>query len=309
MGAREPSRKAGRKDVAAVVQLDAAYLRRLGERVREARARRGMTRKHLARDSGVSERYLAQLEAGKGNVSVLLLRQIAAGAQPPGHRPVREENGQPVELALIQQFLKRLPAASCGEVRARLAAATSASSTASARQAHRADRPARRRQVHARRQLAAQRGVPFVELDREIEREAGTSLNEIFLLHGQAGYRRYERRALVRMPRTNERGDDDRRQHRERARAPSTCCFDLLHVWLKANPEEHMAASSRKATSGRWPATARRWTTSAASSPAAKLYARADAVVDTAARSAEATLNDLRARSCQRRRKHQGEHR
>src|SRR5438552_18945635 len=45
------------------------HLRRLGERVREERARRGMTRKTLARDSGLSERYLAQLEAGKGNVS------------------------------------------------------------------------------------------------------------------------------------------------------------------------------------------------------------------------------------------------
>src|SRR5690606_32134831 len=48
-------------------------------------------------------------------------------------------------------------------------------------------------------QLAAQRGIPFVELDREIEREAGTSMNEILLLHGQAGYRRYERRALLRI--------------------------------------------------------------------------------------------------------------
>ena len=56
---------------------DAAYLRRVGERVREARARRGMTRKLLARDSGVSERYLAQLETGQGNISILLLRQIA----------------------------------------------------------------------------------------------------------------------------------------------------------------------------------------------------------------------------------------
>ena len=56
----------------------ARFLRLLGERVREARARRGMTRRILARDSGVSERYLAQLESGQGNVSVLLLQQIAA---------------------------------------------------------------------------------------------------------------------------------------------------------------------------------------------------------------------------------------
>src|SRR5664279_5273664 len=59
------------------------YLRLLGERVREMRARRGMTRKILARDSGVSERYLAQLESGRGNISILLLRQIAQALDTP----------------------------------------------------------------------------------------------------------------------------------------------------------------------------------------------------------------------------------
>src|SRR5512134_4137820 len=110
MGAREPSRKPARKDPGTVVQLDAAFLDRLGERVREARARRGMTRKILARDSGVSERYLAQLESGRGNVSVLLLRQIAQALNLPVNDLVRDENGQSVELTLIEQFLKRLPA-------------------------------------------------------------------------------------------------------------------------------------------------------------------------------------------------------
>ena len=56
---------------------DEAFLARLGARVRAARAARGMTRKILARDSGVSERYLAQLEAGRGNVSVLVLQRVA----------------------------------------------------------------------------------------------------------------------------------------------------------------------------------------------------------------------------------------
>jgi len=57
-------------------QEDAAFLQLLGERVRKARAQRGMSRKILAQASSVSERYLAQLESGQGNVSVLLLRQI-----------------------------------------------------------------------------------------------------------------------------------------------------------------------------------------------------------------------------------------
>src|SRR5271163_3864970 len=59
------------------------YLSLVGNRVRELRARRGMTRKILARDSRVSERYLAQLESGEGNISILLLRQIAQALDTP----------------------------------------------------------------------------------------------------------------------------------------------------------------------------------------------------------------------------------
>src|ERR1700722_14161063 len=58
-------------------------LKVLGDRVRQARARRGMTRKILARDSGVSERYLAQIEAGKGNISILILRELARALNVP----------------------------------------------------------------------------------------------------------------------------------------------------------------------------------------------------------------------------------
>src|SRR5215469_227996 len=59
------------------------YLRLLGDKVRAARARRGMTRKMLAHDSGVSERFLAQLETGAGNASILVLRQIAKALDLP----------------------------------------------------------------------------------------------------------------------------------------------------------------------------------------------------------------------------------
>ncbi len=54
-----------------------AYLHRLGERVRTLRNQRGMSRKVLAQHAKVSERYLAQLETGKGNGSIVLLRRIA----------------------------------------------------------------------------------------------------------------------------------------------------------------------------------------------------------------------------------------
>src|ERR1700756_2651096 len=77
---------------------EAAYLHLLGERIREARARRGMTRKILARDSQVSERYLAQLESGQGNISIILLRQIAQAMGLPLTDLVREGPDRPVEL-------------------------------------------------------------------------------------------------------------------------------------------------------------------------------------------------------------------
>ena len=99
---------------------ETTFLRVLGERVREARARRGMSRKTLAQDSGVSERYLAQLESGQGNISVLLLRQICIALSLPLTELLREDSSQSVELALIDQFLKRLAPPALAKVREKL---------------------------------------------------------------------------------------------------------------------------------------------------------------------------------------------
>jgi XRE family aerobic/anaerobic benzoate catabolism transcriptional regulator len=271
------------------------FLRGLGERVREARARRGMSRKILAGDSGVSERYLAQLESGEGNVSVLLLRQIARALSLPITDLLREENGQPVELSLILQFLQRLPPARLGSVREQLLRQFGES-------------PAQRRQRIALvglrgagkstlgAQLAKELDAPFVELDSQIESEAGTSLSEIFLLYGQAGYRRYERRVLEKVLEAHERcviatGGSI-------VSEPGT--YDLLlsacyTVWLKAEPEQHMARviaqgdtrpmagnaeamdDLRRILAGR-----------------AALYRQADAVVDTAGRTVEQSVQDLK---------------
>src|SRR5437763_7224650 len=97
------------------------YLRQLGDRVREARARRGMTRKILARDSQVSERYLAQLESGQGNISIILLRQVAQAMGLPLADLVREGPDRSVELALLLQTLERLSPAELGQARQLLA--------------------------------------------------------------------------------------------------------------------------------------------------------------------------------------------
>ena len=86
------------------------YLRVLGERVRRLRAQRGMTRRLLAHDSGVSERYLAQLESGRGNISILLLRQVAAAMSVPLAELLRRAPSARSNTPLIRQLLERLPA-------------------------------------------------------------------------------------------------------------------------------------------------------------------------------------------------------
>src|SRR5437868_13991602 len=82
-------------------QQEHAYLARLGERVRAWRTEQRMTRKQLAAASGVSERYLAQLEAGLGNMSVLLLRKVARAMSLSVERLVREDDGQQKPVALL----------------------------------------------------------------------------------------------------------------------------------------------------------------------------------------------------------------
>ncbi len=71
---------------------DEAYLKRVGERVRLGRARRGMSRKILSKASGVSERYLAELERGAGNASLLVLRQIADAPGLEAAQPIRDSH-------------------------------------------------------------------------------------------------------------------------------------------------------------------------------------------------------------------------
>jgi XRE family aerobic/anaerobic benzoate catabolism transcriptional regulator len=271
------------------------YLTTLGDRVREARARRGASRKLLARDSGVSERYLAQLETGQGNISILLLRQIATALSVPLTELLAEESGEAVEFALTAQFLKRLPPQKLAAVRSQLVRDYgSARDERMKRIALIGLRGAGKSTLGAR--LAKALGTPFVELDREIEREAGTSLSEIFLLYGQAGYRRYERRCLQRVLERNDRaviatGGSIVSEPGTYELLLSTC----FTVWLKAEPGEHMARviaqgdtrpmagndqameDLRRILDGR-----------------ATLYGQADVTVDTAGKTPEQTLSALR---------------
>src|SRR5262249_2181194 len=238
---------------------DTLYLGRLGERVRAWRNGQGMTRKALAEASGVSERYLAQLEAGQGNISVLLLRRLARAMRGPVEHLGREDAApRAARIALVG--LRGAGKSTLGS------------------------------------KLAQALGVSFIELDREVEKEAGTSLSEVFALYGQDAFRRFERRALERVLGQSERAVIA--AGGGLVTDPST--YELLLercfcVWLKASPQEHMsrvmAQGDLRPFKGR----------SAALDEIRKLladrdrlYARAPLALDTSGRTVRQTLQELR---------------
>lgn len=218
-----------------------AYLTRLGERVRTVRAGRGMTRKALAKHSDVSERYLAQLESGEGNCSIVLLRRIAHALGVPIADLVDDRPERPVESLLLTQLLDRLPAAELAEARDYLASRFGRAGTAARR--------GRIALIGLRgggkstlgSMLAETLDVPFVELDREIEKRSGMELAEVFELFGQATFRRMERDALQAVLQTHP--SFVLATGGSLVTEPAT--FELLlsscyTVWVRASPDEHM---------------------------------------------------------------------
>ena len=276
---------------------DAAFLTALGERVRELRARRGMTRKILAKDSGVSERYLAQLEGGQGNASLLILRQLARALDVPLTALVSDTPEPPVELTHAVELLRRLPADRLAEARTFLTERFGEVDTTArtARIALIGLRGAGKTTLGTR--LAERLGVPFVELDREIERESGVSLATIFDFYGQAGFRRLERRCLERV--LDEHPRFVLATGGSIVSEPST--FERLltacwTVWLKAAPAEHMqrvvAQGDMRPMAGNRESMADLQRILTGREP---LYRRADVEVDTSGKTPEESLAALAA--------------
>ena len=174
---------------------DEEFLRAFGERVRGERARRGMSRRLLADHAGISERYITQLESGRGNASLLILRQIAAALGIPLTRLVDSGDQEP-QIALLRQFLSRLSPPQLEEAYASLSTtfALDASDGREGRIAMIGLRGAGKSTLGAA--LAGALDVPFFELDREVERLSGASLGAILEMYGQPAYRRYELEAL-----------------------------------------------------------------------------------------------------------------
>jgi len=241
--------------MAAILESD--FLIQLGERVRAWRAEHGTTRKALASSSGVSERFLAQIESGQGNISVLRLRALAHAMSVPLESLVRETPEREL-IALIG--LRGAGKSTLGT------------------------------------KLAESLKAPFVELDKEVEKEAGAALGEVFAMYGQEAFRRFERRALERVLAQHERaviavGG---------SLVTDAGSYDLLLnrcrcIWLRTSPQEHMsrviAQGDMRPFRGR----------SAALEEIRKLlddretlYARAGLTLDTSGKSPKQSLTELK---------------
>ena len=238
-----------------------ALLARVGARVRTLRQGQAMTRRELSERSGVSQRFLTQLEAGRGNISLVRFAEVAAAlATTPAALLTEATLPRPATLALLGV------------------------------------RGAGKSSVGA--ELARRLGVPHVEVDQRIEQAAGLRLAEIFELHGEAYYRRVERAVLDELltrptPMVLATGGsivgdaDNFALLRDRA----------VTFWLKARPRDHwnrvVKQGDRRPMAKSPHAFAELEALLAAR---AALYARAHHTIDTSRRPITAVADDILAR-------------
>jgi XRE family aerobic/anaerobic benzoate catabolism transcriptional regulator len=278
------------------------FLAALGERTKALRVRRGLSRKALARLTGVSERHLANLEYGIGNVSILVLLQVAQALQSSLAELVGDVTTQSPEWLMLRETLMDRDEATLRRVRVAVSELLGGGAPRNDEAPRRSSRIAL---IGLRgagksalgRMLAEDLDFPFVELGREIEKLAGCSISEILGLYGQNAYRRYERRAL----------EEAIEAYPQAVIATAgglvsdLGSFNLLlrrctTVWLTADPEDHMSrvlaqgdlrpmAASREAMDDLKSILASR----------AAFYSKADMRVDTSAQPLMETFQILRA--------------
>jgi XRE family transcriptional regulator, aerobic/anaerobic benzoate catabolism transcriptional regulator len=228
----------------------ASYLASVGAAVRAHRERRGWSRRELAAHSGVSERFLAQLETGDGNISLRRFAEVAhsLGTSPSALLTAADAPAGDKPIALLG-------------VRGAGKSAVGAA-------------------------LAKKLGVAFVELDQQIEDASGLPLGEVFALHGEAYYRRLEREVLSRLlaepaPMVLATGGSIVNDPTNFGMLRTRC----RTVWLHARPEDHwnrvVAQGDQRPMADSPHAFAELRALLAARE---KLYARADHTIETSGR-------------------------
>jgi XRE family transcriptional regulator, aerobic/anaerobic benzoate catabolism transcriptional regulator len=221
---------------------DGAFGAAVGRLLRLARAKRGMTRRQLARASGASERYLAQIESGQGNPSVIILRSIAQALDLPIIDLLPRPDRRSAAMTQILDLLARVPLEELPAVASLIEGRAGGAATVSRgrRIALVGLRGAGKSTLGAR--LAKHLGCPFIELDRLVEQSYGARIPDLIEMAGLATFRRYERACLERVI--------DEHEAAVIATAggivsdPDTYALLLRRthtVWIKARPQEHMS--------------------------------------------------------------------
>jgi len=264
----------------------------VGERVRKARERRGISRRKLSELSQVSLRYLAQLEGGSGNISIALLWRVSKALDHRIEWLVSADDPWMSEIAQASELFR-------GATRERR------------RQVMKILDPEGPAQVRQKRLcliglrgagkstlgklLSAELSLPFVELNREIEDICGMPVTEVMALYGQEGYRRLERQALERIVATSDAvvlavaGGI--------VAEPETFAYLLRHfhtIWIKARPDEHMERVRNQGDLRPMRDNPQAMDElRAILTSREELYSKAEAMVDTSGRSLEESKREL----------------
>ena len=270
----------------------AALIRRVGERVRKARELKGIPRRVLSEISGVSPRYLAQLEAGEGNISIGLLQRVAIALDHRIEWLMGEDDPWSSDVNRVADLFRAASADVQQAVMRKLS--PEPIETKRARRICLVGlRGAGKSTLGAMAGKAL--GVPFVELNREIEDHSGMPVDEVLALYGQEGYRRLEAQAVERVICA----------HDAMVLAvaggivaePETYNSLLGHfhtIWLKTTPDEHMArvrAQGDERPMAGNPEAMEQLKSILTSRES--LYARAEAQLNTSGRPVEESLKDL----------------
>ena len=279
-----------------------AFAAAVGRLVRLGRAKRGMTRRQLAQGSGASERYLAQIESGQGNPSVIILKSIADALDVPIIELLPRMNGRSAAMAHVLDLIARLAPSELPAVAELIESRVRAD--------HAGDCARRIGLVGLRgagkstlgKMLAQALGCPFIELDRLVEQDYGARIPDLIEMGGLATFRRYERACLERVI--------DEHAAAVIATAggivSSAETYALLlrrthAVWIKARPEEHMSRVMEQGDFRPMAQNREAMTDLVAILDARGAdYARAQAALDTSGDSVEQSFAKLQAmvRSC-----------
>src|SRR5215510_5695610 len=231
------------KQPAAAPQRDdhRAFAGAIGRLLRLSRAKRGMTRRQLAQASGASERYLAQIEGGQGNPSVIVLASIARALDVPIIELLPRSNGRTAAMAHILDVLGRVPLAKLPAL-AELIESRAGQDGA-------IDRGQRIALIGLRgagkstlgRRLAGTLGCPFIELDRLVEQDYGAGIPDLIEMGGLATFRRYERACLERVIDEHEAAVIATAGGIVSNAETYALLLRRTHaIWIKTRPDEHM---------------------------------------------------------------------